>query len=79
VRSWNALFAPRNTPQPVLARLTRALQHAVADPALRRQMEGLGVQLPAPQDTTPATVASLIAKGLRDDVPALRAKGDYLD
>lgn len=79
MRSWNALFAPRNTPQPVLARLTRALQQAVADPALRRQMEGLGVQLPAPQDATPATVAGLIAKGLRDDVPALRAKGDYLD
>ncbi|VTU24097.1 Argininosuccinate lyase [Variovorax sp. SRS16] len=79
VRSWNAFFAPRGTPQPVLARLTSALQHAVADTALRQQMEGLGVELPKPADTTPAAVSGLIARGIREDVPALKAKGDYLD
>ncbi|MGK6305895.1 tripartite tricarboxylate transporter substrate-binding protein [Variovorax sp. DT-64] len=79
VRSWNAFFAPRGTPQPVLAKLTSALQQAVADPALRKQMEGLGVELPAPADATPAAVAALIARGIRDDVPALKAKGEYLD
>lgn len=79
IRSWNAFFAPRATPQPVLARLTAALQQAVADPALRRQMDGLGVGLPVPAETTPAAVAALIARGIRDDVPALKAKGEYLD
>ena len=79
VRSWNAFFAPRGTPQPVLAKLTGALQQAVADPALRKQMEGLGVDLPAPADATPAAVTALIARGIRDDVPALKAKGQYLD
>lgn len=79
IRSWNAFFAPRATPQPVLARLTAALQHAVADPALRKQMDGLGVGLPTAAETTPATVAALIARGIRDDVPALKAKGEYLD
>ncbi|VTU40225.1 Argininosuccinate lyase [Variovorax sp. PBS-H4] len=79
VRSWNAFFAPRGTPQPVLAKLTSALQQAVADPALRKQMEGLGVVLPAPADATPAAVAALIERGIRDDVPALKAKGEYLD
>jgi tripartite-type tricarboxylate transporter receptor subunit TctC len=79
VRSWNAFFAPRGTPQPVLARLTSALQHAVADAALRKQMEGLGVDLPKPVDTTPATVSGLITRGIREDVPALKSKGEYLD
>ena len=79
VRSWNAFFAPRGTPQPVLAKLTGALQQAVADPALRKQMEGLGVELPAPADATPAAVTALIARGIRDDMPALKAKGQYLD
>lgn len=27
----------------------------------------------------PAAVSALIARGLRDDVPALKAKGEYLD
>jgi tripartite-type tricarboxylate transporter receptor subunit TctC len=79
IRSWNAFFAPRATPQPVMARLTTALQHAVAEPALRKQMEGLGVVLPSAAETTPAAVSALIARGIRDDVPALKAKGDYLD
>lgn len=79
IRSWNAFFALRGTPQPVVARLTTALQHAVADPALRKQMEGLGVDLPKPAETTPAAVSALIARGLREDVPALKAKSEYLD
>ena len=79
VRSWNAFFAPRATPQPVMARLTAALQHAVADPALRKQMQGLGVELPAAADATPAAVTALIMRGIRDDVPVLKAKGEYLD
>ena len=79
VRSWNALFAPRGTPQPVVARLTGALQQAVADPALRKQMEALGLDLPKPADATPAAVSALIARGIREDVPALKAKGAYLD
>ena len=79
VRSWNAFFAPRATPQPVLTRLTGALQQAVADPALRKQMEGLGVELPTAAEATPATVTALIVRGIRDDVPALKAKGEYLD
>jgi tripartite-type tricarboxylate transporter receptor subunit TctC len=79
VRSWNAFFAPRGTPQPVLARLTGALQQAVADAAVRRQMAGLGVELPTPAEATPAAVTALITRGIREDVPALKAKGDYLD
>lgn len=79
VRSWNALFAPRGTPQPVVARLTGALQRAVADAALRKQMEGLGVDLPRPSEATSGAVSALIARGIREDVPALKAKGDYLD
>ncbi len=78
-RSWNAIFAPRGTPAPVAARLTQALQHAMADAGLRSQMQTLGVDLPAPADATPTAVSALIVRGLRDDVPALKAKGEYLD
>ena len=79
VRSWNALFAPRGTPAPVLATLTQALQNAVGDAGLIRQLQGVGVELPKPADTTSVAIAQRIAIGLRDDVPALKAKGEYLD
>lgn len=79
VRAWNAIFAPRGTPEPVMARLRTALADAAADPEFRRQMHAVGVDLPAPDALKPAAVSALIARGLRDDVPALKAKGDYLD
>ncbi len=79
IRSWNALFAPKGTPQPVMARLNQALRAAVADPALVKQMNAVGVDLPSPDALQPATVTALIARGLEKDVPALKARGEYLD
>lgn len=79
LRSWNALFAPKGTPQPVMARLNQALRAAVADPVLVKQMTAVGVDLPSPDALQPATVTALIARGLEKDVPALKARGEYLD
>lgn len=79
LRSWNALFAPKGTPQPVMVRLNEALRAAVADPALVKQMTAVGVDLPSPDALQPATVTALIARGLEKDVPALKARGEYLD
>jgi tripartite-type tricarboxylate transporter receptor subunit TctC len=79
LRSWNALFAPKGTPQTVMARLNQALRAAVADPALVKQMSAVGVDLPSPDALQPATVTALIARGLEKDVPALKARGEYLD
>jgi tripartite-type tricarboxylate transporter receptor subunit TctC len=79
LRSWNAQFAPKGTPQAVMARLNAALRAAVADPALVKQMNAVGVDLPSPDALQPATVTALIARGLEKDVPALKARGEYLD
>jgi len=79
VRSWNALFAPRGTPPAVMQRLTEALAAAAADPQLRQQMQAVGVELPAPGTGGPGAVTALIEQGLKRDVPALKARGEYLD
>lgn len=51
----------------------------MADGPLRAQMEALGVLLPQPDGVTPAAVSKLIEHGLRNDVPALKAKGESLN
>ncbi len=79
LRSWNALFVPKATPPAVIARLNAAVRAAVADPALVKQMEAVGVDLPSPAMLQPAIVTDLIAHGLEKDVPALKARGEYLD
>ena len=57
---WNALFAPKGTPAPVLARLNAALRESVAGEAFHRRMDELG-SLPASGDElTPAYVERLV-------------------
>lgn len=41
--SWLGLFAPVGTPAPVVERLNKAVNAALADPSLIKQMEGLGI------------------------------------
>jgi tripartite-type tricarboxylate transporter receptor subunit TctC len=49
LQGWNGLFAPKGTPQPILAKLNAALRTAVASEALQKRMDDLG-SLPASGD-----------------------------
>jgi len=62
VSSWNALAAPAHTPAPVIALLNREANRALADPALRKQFEELGV---APAGGTPEQLRELLASETR--------------
>lgn len=44
--SWNAMFAPKETPEPVLRRLEAALGAALADPAVQKRIAELGGTMP---------------------------------
>lgn len=79
VRSWNAFFAPKGTPAPVIRRLNEALRAAAADISLQQQMQSVGVDLPTLDGLVPDVVSQLIKRGLEHDVPALKARGEYLD
>ncbi|MCD0505100.1 tripartite tricarboxylate transporter substrate-binding protein [Bordetella petrii] len=79
IRSWNALFAPRGTPEPALARLQQALQDAASDAKFAAQMKAVGVDLPQGDAAGPQVVTDMIQRGLRDDVPALKARQEFLN
>lgn len=59
-QGWNAVFAPRGTPAPVVARLDQALRAAINDPAVRQRIEGLG-SIPADAEAQgPDALARLV-------------------
>jgi tripartite-type tricarboxylate transporter receptor subunit TctC len=45
VSAWNALFAPKGTPPDIIAKLSGALQKALADPDTRKRLLDLGADL----------------------------------
>jgi tripartite-type tricarboxylate transporter receptor subunit TctC len=47
VVSWNAMYAPTGTPQPVIDTINGALREVLADPELKRRALDLGIDLKA--------------------------------
>lgn len=66
VRGWNALFAPRGTPAPILDQLTDALDRALDDETTRKRLRDIGSDIPEKarrgQDALAALVKSEIAR-----------------
>jgi len=59
VSVWNGLWAPKGTPDAVIARLNGAARQVLADPALRAQFADIGMDLPTADDMGPAALAAL--------------------
>ena len=70
---------PKGTPDGIVQRFNAALRAAAGDGALQKQMEAVGVDLPQADALAPNAVKELIAQGLARDVPALKARGEFLD
>ena len=59
-QGWNAIFAPKNTPEPIIAKLNAALRTALASPRLQGRFKELSSVVPATDEMTPAFVAALV-------------------
>ena len=53
VSGWNAIFAPKNLPQDIQARLSDALTRALDDPATAKHLLDIGCAIPDKADRTP--------------------------
>lgn len=56
------LYAPKGTPQPVLEKLTAALQKSVADPEVRARLDGMGVAAVGVELATPQALRDHLRK-----------------
>jgi tripartite-type tricarboxylate transporter receptor subunit TctC len=50
---WSGLWVPKDTPKDVVAKLNAATVDALNDPAVRKQLENLGLQMPPKDKLTP--------------------------
>ncbi|NMJ42836.1 hypothetical protein GWK16_16440 [Roseomonas sp. JC162] len=74
-QGWNAVFAPRGTPAPVVAKLDGALRAALADPAIRQRIEALGSIPAAPDQQGPEALARLVRSEVDRWSTVVRAAG----
>lgn len=50
---WSGLWAPKGTPEDIIAKLNKAANEALADPQVKQQLENLGLQIPPRDQSTP--------------------------
>jgi tripartite-type tricarboxylate transporter receptor subunit TctC len=60
VSAWQALFAPRNTPPPVVVKLNDALVTALDDGHVRERLKDLGSVIPEEADRSPEALQALV-------------------
>ncbi len=60
VSAWNAIFAPKGTPAPVLAKLNAAAVKALDDENVRKRLLDLGSDIPKAEGRTPQALAALV-------------------
>src|SRR3954463_13479326 len=55
---WSGLWVPKDTPKDIVANLNGAAVDALNDPAVRKQLENLGLQMPPKDKLTPEALGS---------------------
>src|SRR6202011_4655661 len=55
---WSGLWAPKGTPKDIVAKINAAAVGALNDPAVRKQLENLGLQMPPGDQRSPEALGS---------------------
>jgi tripartite-type tricarboxylate transporter receptor subunit TctC len=55
---WHGLWVPKDTPKPIIAKLTAAVQAALADPTVRKRLMDLGQEISPREQQTPEALAA---------------------
>ena len=58
VSTWHAFFAPKGTPKNIIAKLNAAVVDALADPAARSRLAGIGYEIPPREQQTPEALGA---------------------
>jgi tripartite-type tricarboxylate transporter receptor subunit TctC len=72
---WYGVFAPRGTPSNVIERLNTAAVEALADPAVRSRLGGLGFEIFPRERQTPEELGALVKADAKKFWPIIKEAG----
>ena len=76
---WSGLWVPKDTPKDVVAKLNAAAVDALNDPAVRKQLENLGLQMPPKDKLTPDALGLWQKSEIAKWWPMIRAANVKVD
>ncbi len=79
VTIWHGLYAPKNTPKPVLDKVNAALKLALKDADFVKRQEALGADIVDDARVNPAEHKKFVESELAKWGPVIKAAGQYAD
>ena len=73
--AWSALFMPKGTPAPIVARINGAVIKAMDDPEIQKRFVEIGADLPAPDQRSPGALRQLVKSEVDKWVPLTKEAG----
>ena len=70
---WSGLWVPKDTPKEIVAKLNAAAVEALSDPAVRKQLENLGLQMPPLDQLSPEALGAWQKAEIAKWWPMIRA------
>ena len=71
--TWRGLWAPKGTPKDIVAKLNAAVVEALADPAVRERLAGMGEEIPPREQQTPEALGSFQKAEIEKWWPIIKA------
>jgi tripartite-type tricarboxylate transporter receptor subunit TctC len=75
IQVWHGLWAPKDTPKPIIDKLAAAVQAALADETVRARLADLGQDIPPLAQQTPAGLAAYQKAEIQKWWPIMKAAG----
>jgi tripartite-type tricarboxylate transporter receptor subunit TctC len=76
---WSGLWVPKDTPKDIVAKLNAAAVDALNDPAVRKQLENLGLQMPPKDRLSPEALGNWQKAEIAKWWPMLKAANVKVD
>ncbi len=73
--TWNALFLPKDTPEPIVKKLNAAAVEAMKSPQVRERLTGLGAQIVSDDRMTPAYLGTFLKAEIEKWAAPIKAAG----
>jgi tripartite-type tricarboxylate transporter receptor subunit TctC len=59
---WNGFFFPKGTPEPIVRRMNKAMNTMIEEPAMRKRLEELGLEILPPEQRTPEYLSKYLGE-----------------
>jgi len=76
---WHGMYAPKNTPKPVVDKIVASMQAALKDPDLVKRFTDLGSVIESPDRQTPDALAKYLKSEIDKWAPIIKKAGEYAD